>query len=70
MTIRQIFNFLKKSEPKSTESAAELKTLSSLSQSENSSILKIQEEETRILWDLYKPKEEEGLKVFDEALTN
>jgi hypothetical protein len=32
--------------------------------------LKINEEETRLLWDLYHPKEEEGLSVFKSSLTN
>lgn len=36
----------------------------------DASELKIHEEETKLLWDLYQPREEEGLSVFESALTN
>lgn len=72
---RSIFNFLKKSLPQNTTATAteaqapqshELTTADQQSGDQ----LKIHEEETQLLWDLYHPKEEEGLSVFDEALTN
>lgn len=32
--------------------------------------MKIHEEETKLLWNLYESKEEEGLDVFKSSLTN
>ena len=32
--------------------------------------MQIREEETKVLWDLYQPREEEGLDVFKGSLSN
>jgi hypothetical protein len=61
---RSIFNFLKRT---TQAEPAESKQLQKpLDQSE----LAIKPEETKLLWELYQPKEEEGLEVFTNALSN
>lgn len=57
---RHLFNFLKKGSIESTQLQKQL----------DQSELAIKPEETKLLWDLYQPKEEEGLEVFDNALSN
>jgi hypothetical protein len=61
---RSIFNFLK-AKPTETK-VAESNGIQKLTQAE----VQIKQEETKLLWNLYEPKEEEGLQQFDTSLTN
>lgn len=61
---RSIFNFLK-AKPIETNAPE-----SSAIQKPSSGQVQIKQEETKLLWDLYEPKEEEGLQQFDTSLTN
>ena len=57
---RPLFNFLRQQKPQET---------TTVTKTPDQQDLQINQEETRVLWDLYEPKEEEGLDKFQEALS-
>jgi hypothetical protein len=68
-TRRGFFNFLKKREITDNKDVT-AEAQETQVETRGAGDLQIREEETKVLWDLYQPREEEGLDVFKGSLSN